>query len=58
MRVVESGRKYKFYNNAITTYEQLPAKTYRVAFNDQEGFSLVETHDLEMTETKGSKCIR
>lgn len=38
MRVVESGRKYKFYNNAITTYEQLPAKTYRVAFNDQEGF--------------------
>lgn len=52
MRVVESGRKYKFYNNAITTYEQLPAKTYRVAFNDQEGFSLVETHDLEMTETK------
>lgn len=52
MRVVESGRKYKFYNNAITTYEQLPPKTYKVAFNDQEGFSLIETHDLEMTETK------
>ena len=53
MHIVESGKRYRIFNNAITTYDQLPPKTYRVDY-DQETriFSLLEAHDFEIPETK------
>lgn len=53
MHIVESGKRYRIFNNAITTYDQLPPKTYRVDYDpDTRIFSLLEAHDFEIPETK------
>lgn len=53
MHIVESGKRYRIFNNAITTYDQLPPKTYRVDYDPETRiFSLLETHDFEIPETK------
>lgn len=53
MLIVESGKRYRIFNNAITTYDQLPPKTYRVDYDPETRiFSLLETHDFEIPETK------
>lgn len=53
MHIVESGTRYRIFNNAITTYDQLPPKTYRVDYDPETRiFSLLEAHDFEIPETK------
>lgn len=53
MHIVESGKRYRIFNNAITTYAQLPPKTYRVDYDPETRiFSLLEAHDFEIPETK------
>lgn len=53
MHIVESGKRYRIFNNAITTYDQLPPKTYRVDYDSETRiFSLLEAHDFEIPETK------
>lgn len=53
MHIVESGKRYRIFNNAITTYNQLPPKTYRVDYDPETRiFSLLEAHDFEIPETK------
>lgn len=53
MHIVESGKRYRIFNNAITTYDQLPPKTYRVDYDPETRiFSLLEAHDFEIPETK------
>lgn len=53
MHIVESGKRYRIFKNAITTYDQLPPKTYRVDYDPETRiFSLLEAHDFEIPETK------
>ena len=53
MHIVESGKRNRIFNNAITTYDQLPPKTYRVDYDPETRiFSLLEAHDFEIPETK------
>ena len=53
MHIVESGKRYRIFNNAITTYDQLSPKTYRVDYDPETRFfSLLEAHDFEIPETK------
>ena len=53
MHIVESGKRYRIFNNAITTYDQLPPKTYRVDYDPETRiFSLLEAHDFEIPDTK------
>lgn len=53
MHIVESGKRYRIFNSAITTYDQLPPKTYRVDYDPETRiFSLLEAHDFEIPETK------
>lgn len=53
MHIVELGKRYRIFNNAITTYDQLPPKTYRVDYDPETRiFSLLEAHDFEIPETK------
>ena len=53
MHIVESGKRYRIFNNAITTYDQLPPKTYRVDYDPETRiFSLLEAQDFEIPETK------
>ena len=53
MHIVESGKRSRIINNAITKYYQLPPKTYRVDYDPETRiFSLLEAHDFEIPETK------
>ena len=53
MHIVESGKRYRIFNNAITTYDQLPPKTYRVDYDPETRiFSLLKAHDFEIPEIK------
>jgi len=52
MRVINSNEQYKIYTNHVKIYNDLPSKIYTVAFNEMEGFSLLETNDFTITDTK------
>lgn len=52
MRIVASGSTYQIYNNDINTYDQLPAATYVVQFNEFSGYSLTREPDLIAREAK------
>ena len=52
MRVINSNETYKIYNNHVKIYNELPSKIYKVQFNEMEGFSLEETGDLTITDSK------
>lgn len=52
MRIVASGSRYQIYNNDISTYDQLPAATYVVQFNEFSGYSLMREPDLITREPK------
>lgn len=52
MRIVASGSRYQIYNNDISTYDQLPAATYVVRFNEFSGYSLMREPDLITREPK------
>lgn len=52
MRIVASGSRYQIYNNDINTYDQLPAATYVVRFNEFSGYSLMREPDLTVREPK------
>ena len=50
MNVVSSGAKYMIYDDYVMTYRELPAKTFRAAFNKMTGPYLVETPNLSIKE--------
>lgn len=50
MNVVSSGAKYMIYDDYVTTYKELPAKTFRAAFNKMTGPYLVEAPNLSVKE--------
>ena len=50
MNVVSSGAKYMIYDDYVMTYKELPAKTFRAAFNKMTGPYLVEAPNLSVKE--------
>jgi hypothetical protein len=50
MRAINTGNKYVIYDNSIKTYDRLPAQSYQVCFNKQEGFFLDKYADIEINE--------
>lgn len=50
MNIIFSGGKWTVYTDQIETYDKLPAKTFKVCFNEQEGFFLVSAEDVHNTE--------
>lgn len=50
MRIVNSGTKYKIFDDSIHTYAYLPIGTYAIGFNDNEGCFLVKRADIAVTE--------
>lgn len=50
MNVVSSGAKYMICDDYVTTYKELPAKTFRAAFNKMTGPYLVEAPNLSVKE--------
>lgn len=65
MKTIQTGSKYKIYDDNIRTYDRIPSKTFDICFNDQEGFYLVERTDLYISEkvygvhlSKAEKVLR
>ncbi len=52
MTAICQGNIYTIYNNALKTYDQLPAKFYTVRFSKETGFCLEHTSALEIKEKK------
>ncbi len=50
MKVISTGNTYRIYDETLRTYDNLPAKTYKVFFSPQTGFFLEETSNLEVNE--------
>ena len=50
MKVVNTGNTYLIYDDNLKTYDQLPAKTYRLGFSKMTGFSLEENEDIAVKE--------
>lgn len=50
MNIVQSGENFYVYGEDVQTYKQLPAKTYRVCYNDQLGFYLTLHNELNVSE--------
>lgn len=50
MKVINSGNSYEIYDDNLQTFDQLPAKTYKVTFNPMTGYSLISVSDFETTE--------
>lgn len=56
MNIVNSGDKYNIYGSSIQTFSKLPAITYRVCFNENEGFYLLRNSDLDVGEKIYGSC--
>ena len=52
MNVVSSGARYMIYDDYVATYKELPAKTFRAAFNKMTGSYLVEVPNLSVKEKR------
>ena len=50
MKTIKAGSRYTIYDNSIQTYDQLPAGTYAIGYNQQEGCFLIEHADIHVTE--------
>lgn len=52
MKAIKIGTKVEIYNDTVTTYNKLPAKTYIIRFEKMLGFYLDEYADIEVKEDK------
>ena len=51
MRIVNTGNLYHLYDdNSLKTYNNLPAKTYKLSFSKMSGFFLEESLNIEVNE--------
>lgn len=52
MKIVNFGDSYQIYPDNLKTFDQLPAQTYKIKFNDMSGYSLEKVNDLSVKESK------
>lgn len=52
MKVIGYGKNYEIYDSNLETYDNLPAKTYKVLFHPMQGFSLKSVDDFVTLEEK------
>ena len=52
MKAIKIGTRVEIYNDTVTTYNSLPAKTYIIQFEKMSGFYLDEYADIAVKEDK------